>query len=149
MISLAMASSKEYHEIRWATLRAMVDPKVADRIIIPHLEYLRSSKVIAGVVKSCTENEVATADGNVYQFDYLIIATDTKPEPPIPFQDRVWYFHKSKLTCLGKTTLSVPLMLFIVNEGPLLPSSKSKITSCSSSVEFPFNLTACSSLAYL
>lgn len=72
----------------------MVEPKVADRIIIPHLEYFKSKKVVIGIAKSCTDTEVETNDGEVFPFDYLVIATETKPDPAIPFQDRVWYFHK-------------------------------------------------------
>lgn len=92
--NVLIIDSKEYHEIRWATLRAYVEPCVADRIVIPHLEYLRFSKVVVGVIKSASDTEVFLEDGTIVPFDFLIIATGSQSQPSIPFQDRVLYFYK-------------------------------------------------------
>ncbi|KAI7751482.1 hypothetical protein M8C21_022556 [Ambrosia artemisiifolia] len=71
-----LIDSKEYFEITWAKLRAMVEPSFAKRTVIDHHEYLPGASIITsdaiGIDEQC---QVSTAEGRQIAFDYLVIAT--------------------------------------------------------------------------
>ena len=73
--------SKEYFEFKIASPRAVVEPSLADKILMPHSEYLKKAKVVVGVVKGLKDNEVELEDGTTVPFDYLILATGSKIHP--------------------------------------------------------------------
>ncbi|KAG6430297.1 hypothetical protein SASPL_108361 [Salvia splendens] len=66
---------KEYFEIAWAAMRAIVEPSFAERTLINHSEYLSQAHIITSAATNITESEVTTADGRRVGFDYLVIAT--------------------------------------------------------------------------
>ncbi|GER56200.1 FAD/NAD(P)-binding oxidoreductase family protein, partial [Striga asiatica] len=70
-----LIDSKEFFEITWASLRAMVEPSFAERTVINHSEYLPNVHVITSPATSITQNEVMTSQGHVISYDYLVIAT--------------------------------------------------------------------------
>ncbi|GFP95664.1 apoptosis-inducing factor homolog a [Phtheirospermum japonicum] len=66
---------KEYFEISWASLRSMVEPSFAERTVINHSDYLRNAHVITSTATDITRNEVITAQGSRFEYEYLVIAT--------------------------------------------------------------------------
>lgn len=73
---------KEYFEIPWASLRGLVEPTFAERIVINHREYFKKGNLVVSSAVNITETAVVTADGQQIAYDYLVIATGhTEPIP--------------------------------------------------------------------
>ncbi|PON47268.1 FAD/NAD(P)-binding domain containing protein [Trema orientale] len=72
---LTLIDEKEYFEIPWASLRAMVEPPFGERSVINHKDYLTNARVVASSAINITETEVLTAEGRLIGYDYLVIAT--------------------------------------------------------------------------
>ncbi|XP_057464585.1 uncharacterized protein LOC130754390 [Actinidia eriantha] len=72
---VTLIDPKEYFEIPWASLRAMVEPSFAQRSVIHHRDYLTNGRVITSSAISVTDTEVLTAEGRLVAYDYLVIAT--------------------------------------------------------------------------
>ncbi|WJX49995.1 hypothetical protein P8452_36362 [Trifolium repens] len=80
--TVTLIDPKEYFEIPWASLRAMVEPSFAERTVINHREYFTKGDLIVSTAINITESEVFTADGRHIAYDYLVIATGhTDPIP--------------------------------------------------------------------
>ncbi|XP_062172212.1 uncharacterized protein LOC133877810 [Alnus glutinosa] len=80
---VTLIDPKEYFEIPWASMRAMVEPSIAKRSVINHREYFTNGQVITSSAVNVTETEVSTADGQLIPYDFLVIATghsDPVPE---------------------------------------------------------------------
>lgn len=84
---------KEYFEITWASLRSMVEPSFAERTLINHKKYLQNGRVVTSPAVNITNSQVVTADGLVFAYDYLVIATGhndvlpkTRPEKLSQYQ---------------------------------------------------------------
>lgn len=75
---LTLIDPKEYFEIPWANLRAMVEPSFAERSVIHHKDYLTNGNVVISKAINVKENEVMTADGRSIAYDYLVIASGHK-----------------------------------------------------------------------
>ncbi|KAE8037350.1 hypothetical protein FH972_009943 [Carpinus fangiana] len=79
---VTLIDPKEYFEIPWAKLRAMVEPSFGKRSVINHGEYLTNGRVVTSSAVNITETEVSTADGQLIPYDFLVIATGhTYPVP--------------------------------------------------------------------
>ncbi|XP_059429927.1 uncharacterized protein LOC132163596 [Corylus avellana] len=79
---VTLIDPKEYFEIPWANLRAMVEPSFGKRSVINHREYLTNGRVVTSSAVNITETEVSTADGQLIPYDFLVIATGhTYPVP--------------------------------------------------------------------
>ncbi|KAK9075092.1 hypothetical protein SSX86_003411 [Deinandra increscens subsp. villosa] len=75
-LDFTLIDSKEYFEITWANLRAMVEPSFAKRIVINHHEYLPGASIITSdAIGIDGDGEVSTTEGRQISFDYLVIAT--------------------------------------------------------------------------
>ncbi|KAL3838153.1 hypothetical protein ACJIZ3_022744 [Penstemon smallii] len=72
---VSLIDLKEYFEVSWASLRAMVEPSFANRSLINHSEYAPNAHVITSAATNITGNEVMTAQGRAVAYDYLVIAT--------------------------------------------------------------------------
>lgn len=72
---VTLLDPKEYFEIPWASLRAMVEPSFAERSVINHRDYLTNGRIITSRAISVTDKEVLTAEGRALVYDYLVIAT--------------------------------------------------------------------------
>ncbi|PSS03118.1 Apoptosis-inducing factor B like [Actinidia chinensis var. chinensis] len=72
---VTLIDPKEYFEIPWASLRAMVEPSFAQRSVIHHRDYLTNGRIITSSAISVTDTEVLTAEGRLVAYDYLVIAT--------------------------------------------------------------------------
>ncbi|KAK9283736.1 hypothetical protein L1049_011986 [Liquidambar formosana] len=66
---------KDYFEISWASLRAMVEPSFAERSVINHSDYLTNGHIVTSTAVNITESEVLTAQGDLIAYDYLVVAT--------------------------------------------------------------------------
>ncbi|KAF7823192.1 apoptosis-inducing factor-like protein A-like [Senna tora] len=79
---ITLIDPKEYFEIPWACLRAMVEPAVAERIVVNHRDYFKKGDLVTSSAVTITETEVFTEDGTQVPYDYLVIATGhTEPVP--------------------------------------------------------------------
>lgn len=82
-------SRKEYFEITWASLRAMVEPPIAERSVINHRDYFTNGNIITSSAVNVTETEVLTADGSQIGYDYLVIATGHADPVPVSKSERL------------------------------------------------------------
>ncbi|KAK7342053.1 hypothetical protein VNO80_24995 [Phaseolus coccineus] len=73
--NVTLIDPKEYFEIPWASLRGLVEPSFAERIVINHREYFKKGDLVVSSAANITETEVFTADGQQIAYDYLVIAT--------------------------------------------------------------------------
>ncbi|KAL5763678.1 hypothetical protein ACOSQ2_016272 [Xanthoceras sorbifolium] len=72
---VTLIDPKEYFEITWASLRAMVEPNFGERSVINHRDYLVNGRVVTSAAINITDTEVLTAEGHLIVYDYLVIAT--------------------------------------------------------------------------
>ncbi|KAK9170314.1 hypothetical protein Syun_002454 [Stephania yunnanensis] len=83
---------KEYFEIPWASLRAMVEPSFGERSVFNHNEYLTNGRIVTSHVINITETAVLTAEEHWIAYDYLIIATGHKDSLPRTRTERLEQF---------------------------------------------------------
>lgn len=88
---------KEYFEIIWANLRAMVEPSFGERSLIYHRDYFTNGDIVTSSAVNMTESEVVTADGRQIPYDYLVIATGHADPVPKNRTDRLNQFVSGKI----------------------------------------------------
>ena len=72
---MTLIDCKDYFEISWAGLRAMVEPALAPRVVWSHEAHLKgAAKLLVGTVARITEAAVELADGTAVPYDYLVLA---------------------------------------------------------------------------
>ncbi|KAK4798937.1 hypothetical protein SAY86_024302 [Trapa natans] len=91
---VVLIDPKEYFEIPWASLRAMVEPSVAERSVIDHGDYFSNGHIIISAAVDITEGGVVTEDGNLFPYDYLVIATGHRDSIPKSRTERIAHFQK-------------------------------------------------------
>ncbi|GMH12683.1 hypothetical protein Nepgr_014524 [Nepenthes gracilis] len=79
---LTLIDSKEYFEIPWAGLRAMVEPSFAKRSVINHRDYLSNGRIIVSKAVNISNTDVLTEEGRLVPYDYLVIATGHSDPAP-------------------------------------------------------------------
>ncbi|KAF9597447.1 hypothetical protein IFM89_018893 [Coptis chinensis] len=79
---VTLIDPKDFFEIPWANLRAMVEPSFAERSVFNHTEYFPNGRLVISHVVSINKSEVVTADGECIPYDYLAVATGH--EEPYP-----------------------------------------------------------------
>ncbi|KAK3443746.1 hypothetical protein EUGRSUZ_B03822 [Eucalyptus grandis] len=72
---------------------SMVEPMFGDRSLINHRDYLPNARVVRSKSIKITESEVSTADGRLYAFDYLVIATGHQDPVPTTKTERLKQFE--------------------------------------------------------
>lgn len=87
---------KEYFEIPWASLRAMVEPSFGERSLINHREYFVNGNIVASAAIDITDTEVLTAEGRLIPYDYVVIATGHKDRIPKTRIERLNYYQSGK-----------------------------------------------------
>lgn len=87
---------KEYFEIPWASLRAMVEPSVAERSVIDHRDYFINGQIVASAAVDITESGVVTEDGNLSPYDYLVIATGHRESVPRSRRERITQYQEGE-----------------------------------------------------
>ncbi|XP_054812833.1 uncharacterized protein LOC129313601 [Prosopis cineraria] len=88
--NVTLIDPKEYFEIPWASLRAMVEPSFAERIVINHRDYFTKGGLVISSAVNFTETQVITADGRHIPYDYLVLATGhTQPAVPVTRVERL------------------------------------------------------------
>lgn len=86
----------------------MVEPSLTGRSLISHTDYI-SARVIVSSATHITENQVFTADGGSFTFDYLVVATGHAYSTPRGRDDRIKEFQ------LGKCLRSLQFLCFHFN----------------------------------
>ncbi|GMN61000.1 hypothetical protein TIFTF001_030080 [Ficus carica] len=89
---VVLVDQKDYFEITWGSLRAMVEPSFADRMVINHSDYLTNVRVVTSTATNVTETEVITADGYSLPYDYLVVATGHKDSFPRTRSERLNHY---------------------------------------------------------
>ncbi|XP_073126517.1 uncharacterized protein [Henckelia pumila] len=90
---VVLIDPKEYLEIPWAILRAMVEPSFAERILINHSDYLPKARVVTSAAAGITGTHVLTAQGHSIGYDYLVIATGHAHTGDFTKAERLRYFQ--------------------------------------------------------
>ncbi|OVA07140.1 Pyridine nucleotide-disulfide oxidoreductase [Macleaya cordata] len=72
---VVLIDPKEYFEITWASLRAKVEPPVAERSTFKHSDYFTNGRIVISYAVGITETEVLTSDGQQIPYDYLVVAS--------------------------------------------------------------------------
>jgi NAD(P)H-nitrite reductase large subunit len=88
---------KEYFEIPWASMRAMVDPSIAKRSVINHRDYFTNGRLVISSAVNVTETEVMTADGQLIPYDFLVIATGHSESVPESKTERLDQYKAGKI----------------------------------------------------
>ncbi|MCG3267934.1 NAD(P)/FAD-dependent oxidoreductase [Yoonia sp. I 8.24] len=65
-----------------AMVRAVVDPAILDRALIPYDGVLTHGRVVQGVAQSISDTEVALASGETIAADYIVVATGSSNAVP-------------------------------------------------------------------
>lgn len=86
---LTLIDPKEYFEIPWASLRAMVEPSFAERSVIHHKDYLMNGRLITSRAINIKDDKVTTADGRSIAYDYLVVATGHNDSIPETITERL------------------------------------------------------------
>lgn len=91
---VTLIDSKEYFEITWASLRAMVEPSFGERSVIYHKDYLTNGLILTSSAINITDSEVLTTEGHHVPYDYLVIATGHADPLPHARNDRLKQFEQ-------------------------------------------------------
>ncbi|PQQ13271.1 apoptosis-inducing factor homolog B [Prunus yedoensis var. nudiflora] len=94
LADFTLIDEKEYFEIPWASLRAMVEPSFAERSVINHRDYLTNGQIIASRAINVSDTEVLTATGRLIPYDYLVIATGHADRVPKTKTERLGQFQE-------------------------------------------------------
>jgi len=87
--NVTLIEKREKFLINIATLRATVDPSVADKIFVPYDKLLKRGKILHAEVETISEHAVQLKNGDEVDFDYLVLAMGSRyPEPSkVPYND--------------------------------------------------------------
>ncbi|KAK6926526.1 FAD/NAD(P)-binding domain [Dillenia turbinata] len=85
---------KEYFEIPWANLRAMVEPSFAERSLVNHRDYLPNGWLVISSVININKSQVLTAEGRLVPYDYLVIATGHNDPMPKTRSERLNHYKQ-------------------------------------------------------
>lgn len=90
---VVLIDEKEYFEIPWANLRAMVEPPMAERSVINHRDYFTKGRFVTSPAVNITESEVLTRDGEHIPYDYLVIAAGHGYPSPRTKSEKINYYQ--------------------------------------------------------
>ncbi|KAL3687934.1 hypothetical protein R1sor_014243 [Riccia sorocarpa] len=79
---VTLIDPKNFFDIPYARLRAIVEPAIAERSLVLHSEYLKKAKIVESCAESATATEVVTSSGEHIPYDYLVICTGTLFQSP-------------------------------------------------------------------
>ncbi len=86
--SVTLIDTKDYFEFTPGILRTVIEPQHLKKIQAFHKDYLRRMRCIEGHVTEITKTEVRVGNTG-YAYDYLIIASGSRYNPPIKESDIV------------------------------------------------------------
>ncbi|CAK9184678.1 unnamed protein product [Ilex paraguariensis] len=95
---VTLIDPKDYFEIPWASLRAMVEPSFAERSVIHHKDYLTNGHLIVSSAINITDTEVLTSEGRLVTYDYLVIATGHNDPSPKNRTEKLKQYQAGKTT---------------------------------------------------
>lgn len=91
---VVLIDQKEYFEITWANLRAVVEPSFAVRSVINHSDYLSNVEIVVSTAVSITDTEVVTAEGQTFVYDYVVVVTGHMESVPKSRTERLSQYEK-------------------------------------------------------
>lgn len=91
---------KEYFEIPWANLRAMVEPAMAERSVVEHREYFTKGRLLTSPAVSLTDSRVLTKDGEHVRYDYLVITTGHGSPSPRTRAEKINYYKGGQFSSI-------------------------------------------------
>ncbi|KAJ4720550.1 Apoptosis-inducing factor like [Melia azedarach] len=86
---VVLIDQKEYFDIPWTNLRSVVEPSFAARSVINHSDYLSNVQIVVSTAVSITNTEVLTAGGQMFLYDYLVVATGHMESVPETKSERL------------------------------------------------------------
>ncbi|MED6120188.1 hypothetical protein PIB30_018586 [Stylosanthes scabra] len=110
--NVTLIDPKEYFEIPWASLRALVEPTFAERILSNHRDYFKKGELVVSSAVSISETEVVTEDGTRVTYDYLVIATGHSDPLPKTRAERLQQYKQ------GNEKIKSSNSILIVGGGP-------------------------------
>ncbi|MED6210880.1 hypothetical protein PIB30_068306 [Stylosanthes scabra] len=110
--NVTLIDPKEYFEIPWASLRALVEPTFAERTLINHRDYFKKGDLVVSSAVSISETEVVTEDGTHVTYDYLVIATGHSDPVPKTRAERLEQYKA------GNEKIKSSNSILIVGGGP-------------------------------
>uniref|UniRef100_A0A7N0TLU3 FAD/NAD(P)-binding domain-containing protein n=1 Tax=Kalanchoe fedtschenkoi TaxID=63787 RepID=A0A7N0TLU3_KALFE len=90
---VVLVDEKEFFEIPWSNLRAMVEPKMAERSVINHQDYFTKGRLVTSPAVNIMESDVLTADGENIPYDYLVITTGHGYPSPRTKLEKISYYQ--------------------------------------------------------
>ncbi|XP_050228438.1 uncharacterized protein LOC126677718 [Mercurialis annua] len=110
--NVTLVDPKEYFEITWANLRALVEPSFGERSVINHRDYFTNGRIVTSYASDITDTDVLTADGEVIPYDYLVVATGHADPLPKTRTERLAEFQE------GYDKIKSANSILIVGGGP-------------------------------
>eukprot|EP00249_Psilotum_nudum_P008689 c21449_g1_i1 orf=369-1445(+) len=90
---VTLIDPKDHFEIPYGGLRCVVDPTFAQLCLVPHTEYLKNAKHVAGSADSASSTDVVTTFGENLPYDFLVVATGSAHTGPITKAERIKHFQ--------------------------------------------------------
>lgn len=85
---ITLVDTKDYFEFTPGILRTIAEPEHLEKIQAKHVDHLRNVSFVRGRVTKIADNIIYTNRKQVY-FDYLILASGSKYNPPIKAQNLI------------------------------------------------------------
>ncbi|WP_170335964.1 NAD(P)/FAD-dependent oxidoreductase [Ruegeria arenilitoris] len=86
-----------------AAIRALVEPTLLDKIILPYDNLLESGKVVRGRAVSISQTQVSLDSGAVFPADFFVIATGSSYAAPFkPSGDSIADFRQASMDVSGR-----------------------------------------------
>ncbi|XP_058183393.1 uncharacterized protein LOC131301236 [Rhododendron vialii] len=98
---------KEYFEIPWASLRSLVEPSFAERSVINHSEYLPNADIVIATATNVTESEILTEQGQLIEYDYLVIATGHVDTGALARSEKLSYYQAEHQKIKSSNTILI------------------------------------------
>ncbi|KAL5709155.1 hypothetical protein ACHQM5_019875 [Ranunculus cassubicifolius] len=91
---VTLIDPKDYFEVTWASLRAMVEPSFAEKSVFKHSEYFTKGRLLVSHVTDVSDSEVSTADGQCVPYDYLVVASGHEDNYPKTREGRLKQYQE-------------------------------------------------------
>lgn len=109
---VTLIDPKDFFEITWASLRAMVEPSFAEKTVISHSDYFTKGRLLVSHVVNITDTEVLTADGQHVPYDYLVVASGHEDKYPKTRSGRLRHYEAEHEKIMNASSI------LIVGGGP-------------------------------
>jgi NADH dehydrogenase FAD-containing subunit len=102
-VDVTLIEAREAFVHNVAAIRAVTDPELTPRILLPYDKLLRNGRVVRGHAVSVGADSVALADGTAVRADIIVIATGSKYAAPFkPQSDSAAEFASTLVAVAGQ-----------------------------------------------